>query len=454
MPLATTLTRPTGPPAEPRTPAGARGATPASGVLAALGVLALWGGVVLAGHLVGHALLVRDYRVHIGAPPLVGGGDVRVSWRLGGAVLLAAAAVAGAPALAAALRWRLLLVAAWAGGAAWAVLLAASDGWAAIPAPLTSRYEYLAAVGRAEHAPGGFLRTFVAVLPGYPTHVKGHPPGLLLVLTGLDRIGLGGATAAAVLVIAGGALVGPATLVALRAVAGEATARAAAPFLVLTPAAVWVATSADGLFAGVSACGIALVALAVTAPSGRRAAAAAPALAGGLTLGGALFLSYGIAPLGLLVAGLLVWRRAWLTGALVAAGVLAVVLAFAAAGFFWPDGLHATSRLYHAGVASRRPYGDFLLIDLAAFLVALGPAAVAGVARLRDRRAWLLAGGGLAAVLAAGLSGLSRGETERIWLPFVPWVLVATAALGRSRRWLALQLLVGLVVQATVRSPW
>jgi hypothetical protein len=419
------------------------------GALAAIG---LWAAAIVAGQRLGQALYEHDFRVHIGDAPLVGSADVRVSWRLGGAVLLAAAAVAYAPALAGRLRWRPLLAAAWAAGAAWAVLLAAADGWAALPAPLSSRYEYLAGLDRAQHAPGGFLRSFVADLPGYPTHVKGHPPGLLLLLSWLDAIGLGGATAATVLVIAVGALAAPAVLVALRAVADEATARAAAPYLVFAPAAVWVATSGDALFAGVAACGVALVAVAVTAaPAGRRAGTA---LAAGLVLGVALHLSYGIAPLGLLVVALLAWQRAVLVGVVAAAGVLAVVAAFSAAGFFWPDGLSATKALYEAGVASRRPYADFLLINVAAFLIALGPVAVAGVARLRDRRVWVLAGGALATVLAADLSGLSRGETERIWLPFVPWVLVATAALGPSRRWLALQVLLGLAVQATVRSPW
>lgn len=421
---------------------------------ASLAAALLWVAAILVGRHLGHDLYAADYRVHIGDAPLVGTQDVRVSWRLGGAVLLAAAATAWGPGLAARLRWSALLAAAWAAGAAWAVSLAAGDGWRALPAPLRSRYEYLAAVDRVQAAPGGFLRTFtdLDVLRHYPTHVKGHPPGFVLLLAGLDDVGLGGARVAAVLVIAVGALVAPAALVAVCAVADEGAARAAAPFLALTPAAVWVATSADAFFAGVSAVGVMLAALAVTAAPGRRRAALA--LGAGLVLGGALHLSYGIAPLGLLVAVLLVWRRAWSAGALMAAGVLAVGGAFTAAGFFWVDGLQATKTLYDAGVASRRPYADFLVIDLAAFGVALGPAAVAGLVRLRDRRVWVLAGGAVAVVLAALLSGLSRGETERIWLPFVPWVLVGTAALGASRRWLALQLLVGLTVQATVRSPW
>lgn len=452
MPSATITTRPAGPPPAPAAPPPvARPARPRHR-FAAIAAITLWAASIVAGHRLGYALDSRDFRVHIGDPPLVGSQDIRISWRLGGAVALAALASVYAPRLAARLRWGALLAAAWAGGAAWAVLLAVGDGWSALPAPLESRYEYLAGLDRARAAPGGFLRSFVDVLPSYPTHVKGHPPGFLLVLRWLDGAGLGGARNAAILVITVGALAAPAALVALRAVAGEAAARRAAPFLVLTPGAVWIATSGDALFAGVSACGVALVAVAVTAPpSGRRTVTA---VAAGVVLGAALHLSYGIAPLGLLVVTLLAWRRALVVGALAAAGVAAVVAAFSIAGFFWPDGLSATRDLYHAGIASRRPYADFLVINLAAFLIALGPAVVAGLMRLRDRRVWVLAGGALAAVAAADLSGLSRGETERIWLPFTPWLLVATTALGGSRRWLVLQVLLALVVQATVRSPW
>ncbi len=423
----------------------------------AIAALLLWALVVVVGYRLGYALNSRDPRVHIGNAPLVGSRDVRISWRLLAAVVLAVGAVTAGPLIAARATWRMLLGASWAAGATWAVALAAGDGWRALTAPLESRYEYLAAVDRigSTHA---FLSSFTEQLATYPTHVKGHPPGLVLLLARLDDAGLGGSTVATALVIAVGALVAPATLVAVRAVADQRTARLAAPYLAFTPAAVWVATSADAFFAGVTACGIAAVAVAATRePRGGRGAdrrADATAVAGGVLLGLALHLSYGAGPLGLLVAAVLIRRRAVRIGILAAAGTAAVFAIFLAAGFWWLGGVQATRVLYDAGVASRRPYADFLLINLAAFAIALGPAAVAGLARLRDRRVWVLSGGALAAVVFADLSGLSRGETERIWLPFVPWVLVATVALRGSRRWLALQVLLGLTVQATARSPW
>jgi hypothetical protein len=239
----------------------------------------------------------------------------------------------------------------------------------------------------------------------------------------------------------------------MRALAGEARARDAAPFLVFTPAAVWVATSLDALYAGVCAVGIALFALACAAPSsGRRAALLA--LAAGLVLGAALELSYGVATLGAVVLAIALGRRR--PGALAWAGMgVALMLgAFLAARFNWLDGLHATREQYLAGVAQRRPYASFLVISLAAFALAVGPAAAAGLARLRDRGVWLLAGGALVALAAADLSGMSKGETERIWLQFAPWLLVATAALQRSRGWLAVQVALALVLALVVRSPW
>jgi len=411
----------------------------------------LWVGVVIAGHLLGASLVARDRFVLISSPPLVGELDLRIDLALVPAIVLAVAAVRWAPPLAARLRWRVLLVATWAAGVAWALALAASAGLDAIAAPLSTRYEYLAAVPSVE-SPGSFLTGFVGALGTYPIHVKGHPPGMVLVLWLLDSVGLGGAQVAAALVIGVGALAAPAALVALRAVADEGWARRAAPFVAFTPAAVWIATSADALFSGVAACGLALAALALYSDARHRALVLG--LAAGIVLGGALMLSYGIAPLGAIVLVLAIARRAWRALLAIATGVAGVAAAFALAGFWWPAGLAATRDLYFEGVASRRPYEAFLLISLAAFALTVGPAAAAGAARLQDRRVWLVVGAGLMSVAAADLSGLSRGETERIWLIFVPWIGLAAAALVHQRRWLALQLALAIALQAGVRSPW
>jgi hypothetical protein len=412
-----------------------------------------WVLVVVAGHVLGAALYARDPLVHIGAPPLVGSFDLRLSTRVLPVLALAAAAVAWAPALAARMPWRGLLAASWAAAAGWAIALATTDGWGALAAPLTSRFELLTAVPLVD-SPDRFLQTFADALPAYATHVQGHPPGGVLLLWALDRAGLGGAEAAAALALAGGAITAPAALVALRALAGETHARAAAPFVAFTPAAVWMATSFDALYAGVSAAGIALVALACTEPRRRRAALLA--LSAGIVLGAALQLSYGVAPLAAVVIAIALGRRRPAVLALAGAGVALVLGALLAARFNWFEGLQATREQYLAGVSRRRPYAEFLVISLAAFALAVGPAAAAGLARLRDRGVWLLAGGTLAALAASDLSGMSKGETERIWLPFAVWVLVATVALPRRgvRWWLGAQALTGLLLEHLLRTPW
>ncbi len=108
-------------------------------------------------------------------------------------------------------------------------------------------------------------------------------------------------------------------------------------------------------------------------------------------------------------------------------------------GFFWFDGLAATREQYFAGIASSRPYALYLFADFAIFAVILGPAIAVALARLRDRRLWVVVGGGLAAVGIAALSGMSKAEVERIWLPFAPFVtaagaVLATGAAGAAER--------------------
>jgi hypothetical protein len=65
----------------------------------------------------------------------------------------------------------------------------------------------------------------------------------------------------------------------------------------------------------------------------------------------------------------------------------------------------------------------------------------------------------LAAVLcivAADASLLSRAEVERIWLPFVPWLLLGVALLPSRwrRRLFATQLVAALVVQTLLYTRW
>jgi hypothetical protein len=411
--------------------------------------------VIAVAHLLLERLQVAGANIRIQAAPLVGTFELRVSARLFAALAVGGLVVFAAPRLTERVDWRSLLVASAAAAALWAVSLALVDGAQGLTRPLEARTEYLVDVVSVG-SPGAFLSTFVDRIRDYSIHVQGHPPGMLLVLSALDSIGLGGSGWAAAVCIAGGAAAVPAVLVAARDVAGEQIARRAAPFLVVTPAAIWIATSADAFFMGVSAWAVALVVLA-TGCHGRRSAAYA--IAGGLLFGASAFLSYGLVLLAVVPVVVAFHRRRLRPLALAALGAAPVFLAFLAAGFWWVAGLLATRERYFAGVGSRRPYLDFLVANAACLAIAVGPAVPVALARLRDRRLWLLVGGALVVVGAAMISGMSKGEVERIWLPFAIWLLPAGAVLaaGRPRgatRWLGFQATTAIVVATLVKTSW
>lgn len=439
-------------------PAGQERDEPPPGRWAPVLALGVWA-VLIAGALVwGRWLMAQGYRMKVAAPPLTGHYDPLFTPLAAPALALAAVAVARGRDLARRLPWRRMLVAAGIAAAAWAMALAVMEGVRGIPDPARSPLEYLPDVALVG-SPVEFLRHFIERIDGYTPHVRSHPPGMILILWGMSRIGLDGAWPAALLMIAGGAVAVPAVLVALRDVAGEARARVAAPFVALAPAAVWVATSGDAFFAGVAGWAVTLLVLA-TGRRDRRGDGLA--VAGGALFGIALFLSYGFVVLGLIPLAVAAARRRVRPLVLAVPGVVAVAALFAAAGFWWTEGLGATHEQYLAGVSRLRPYWYFVVANPAALAIALGPVTAVALARLRDRRAWLLAGGALLAVVAANLSGLSKGEVERIWLPFVPWILVATCAFadaehgtaGPARAWLGAHLVAGITVQVGVRSPW
>ncbi|WP_405151240.1 hypothetical protein OG589_20075 [Sphaerisporangium sp. NBC_01403] len=364
---------------------------------------------------------------------------------------------------------------------AWTILLAISaDGLAA---PFTHREEYLAVLPAVGHDPLGWLAGFTQRLPEYPTHVRGHPPLPVLVVWALAAVGLGGPLWAAILVI----LVGCSAMVAIgltvRRLAGEEAARRALPYLALTPASVWIATTMDAFFAGAGAWGVALLVLG-------RSTAARTWFAGGagVLLGALPYLSYGLVPylvIPLAVAVLVRLPRPAVLAAL--AGAAAVTGVFAAAGFSWLAGVAATHAEWAADPGAARPYLYFLVANLAVLALITGPATTAGLVHaghhLTHCPAVTAVGGnprahipmsgiaaavmnlarrhGIAAVVAAALvavlaldvSGVTRGEVERIWVPFAVWIGLS-AAYAPGRRMLAAQVVTGLLLQGLVASPW
>ncbi|MFI0964194.1 hypothetical protein ACH4S8_22695 [Streptomyces sp. NPDC021080] len=60
----------------------------------------------------------------------------------------------------------------------------------------------------------------------------------------------------------------------------------------------------------------------------------------------------------------------------------------------------------------------------------------------------------LLALLVADLSGMSKAETERIWLPFAMWLLPAGAFLPRPRAWLIAQAATALLLNHLLLTGW
>ncbi len=143
---------------------------------------------------------------------------------------------------------------------------------------------------------------------------------------------------------------------------------------------------------------------------------------------------------------------------------LAVVAAFWAAGFWWLEGYQTLVVRYYQGKGRLRQYSYWVWADLVVAAIAVGPAVVAGLGRtVAAARRWreapptvLLAGAAALAVLGATVSGLSKSEVERIWLPFLLWLVPLTALLpaAHSRRWLAASAGWALAVGIVFRTTW
>ncbi|KOV77241.1 membrane protein [Streptomyces sp. NRRL WC-3723] len=426
--------------------------------------------LVLVAVLVGRHIQDTRRTLFVHWPPLFADWDPHVGPGTPSAVLVAVAVVAYGPAVAARLPWRGLLPAAWAAALAWTWSLALIDGWQrGVAGRLTTRNEYLTVIGRFHDLPAalrGFTHHIVSGSPHpWPAHIAGHPPAATVTFVLLDRAGLRGGGWAGAWCVTVGATACVAVLVAVRALADERLARRAAPFLVLAPAAVWVGASADGYFAAVAAWSVALLALAVT---GRSVAWAAGS---GLLYGLTCYLSYGLALFALIGAAVLVaGRHRGHTGPVLAvlfvAGAAVVPAAFTLAGFDWWEGYRLLVTRYYQGVGGIRPYGYWVWANLACTVLVTGLATAAGLRRTAtplarhraapsaESRLALLVAAALVALLAADLSGMSKAETERIWLPFAMWLLPACALLPRPRVWLTAQATLALLLNHLLLTGW
>jgi hypothetical protein len=381
--------------------------------------------------------------LYAGAAPLFGDWLPHVGWGTVPALVIAAMVVMFGPELAERLPMRRLLVLAWVTSIGWAFALAMVDGWQrGFAGRLADPNEYLHEVGGITDIPAmlrGFSDRILDFQPdSWTTHVSGHPPGALLFFVLLDRAGLGGGAWAGLACMLIGCSAVVAVAVALSALGAEDRARAALPFLTLAPAALWLAVSADAMFAGVTAWAVALLAIA-TRPSSRPIVAAAA----GLLFGLGIYFSYGLVLMAIPAVAVLIAGRTVRPLLPALAGALAVCVAFTMSGFWWVDGYHLVVQRYYQGIASERPFAYWSWGNLAATVCAVGSATVLVIA-------------GLCAILVADVSGLSKAETERIWLPFATWLVAATAFLPKSgaRAWLAAQALGTLLIAHTILTNW
>ncbi|WTG30732.1 hypothetical protein OH780_09310 [Streptomyces decoyicus] len=434
--------------------------------------------LVIVAAVVGTVIERANGSLHVNWPPLYASWFPHLGPGTPAALVVAVVVILHGPSLAARLPWRRLVLAGWAATMAWTAALALIDGWrTGIAGRLTTAYEYLTVIRRFDDlgpALRGYTQHILDNAPDHwPAHVAGHPPAAVLTFVGLDRIGLGGGGWAGVWCITVGTSAVAAVLVALRALTDEPTARRAAPFLVLAPAAVWVGTSADGYFAAVAAWSLALLALAATRRTGHPAAAA---LGSGLLFGLTCYLSYGLILVALIAAAILLLTRTVRPLPLVAAGAAVVAAVFTLAGFSWWEGYHLLVERYYQGAAAVRPYAYWVWGNLACTVLITGLATVAGLRRVlvaaptalrglrpsagplrapSDRLAVLVLAV-LLALLVADLSGMSKAETERIWLPFAVWLPAACAVLPTARRrtWLTAQAVLALLVNHLLYTGW
>ncbi len=437
--------------------------------------------LVLASTLIGYHLLRAGEPINAGAPPLRGKWDFHLGVGTVLAPLIAVVVVTYGVSWVRRARWAVLWPMTWVLTAGWGLAVAWINPWSrGVTEPLISRYDYLAAVPRVDDL-GVFFQTFTRSVPidsatAWPTHVAGHPPVALLPFVLLERVGLSGPGPAAALIVVLGASASVALLVATRALIDLDAARRLAPFGMLAPGVIWSVVSVDALFAATVAWAVALIALACTT-TGRRADIAA--ICGGSAMGLSIYLSYGMVLALGIGAAVLLSRGRWRTLLLVVLGFVVVVLVVTVSGFSWLDGYSVVVDRYYDGIGAVRPYSYWVWANLAAFSLAIGPAAIVGVRRsgaavvasTRVSPGWtsaratlrspvgstaLVTAAALACVVVATLGGLSKGEVERIWLPFGTWVLFAVTAIppNRARLWLSAQAIVVIVLAHIALTPW
>lgn len=401
--------------------------------------------------------LDEDVRVHW--PPLHADWDPRVGVLTLPAMVVGVLLVVALPWIARSLPWRALLATAFATTWVWIVALAMTEGTEGLARTFERRQEYVydaQSVGSIHT----MLQTFVDRIPmdapdNWYVHVAGHPPGALLYFVGVDRLGITDPFWIGVVCVTIASTAIVAVMITLRTLGHERTARAAMPWIVLAPTAVWMGVNGDAVFTAVAAWGLALLAIAAK----RRRVI--PAVGAGVLLGYCVYLSYGLVLLGILALAVLLIARTWRPLPWAVGGALVVAAGFTLGGFAWWEAYPVLRERYYDGIASERAFSYWVWGNIAAWTFTAGlavwaafPAAVRAVRR-RNVLAQLAAAAVLT-IVVADLSGMSKAEVERIWLPFTIWIVALPALL--PERWhrplLLSQVVLALLAQHLILTRW
>lgn len=367
-----------------------------------------------------------------------------------------------------ALNWAPYLAAVFAGSWLWTAALAHVGGKESVSKVFARPSEYFVGAKEVSSIPA-FLSGFIEKVPlrapdHWPIHIAGHPPGATLFFILLGRIGIEDPYTAGVIVMTLGCTGVVAVLLTVKTLASQELARRAAPWLIAAPAAIWMGVSADALFTAVAAWGLALLALAATTDrSSRLIGFGLPA---GLLLGLCVYLSYGLLLLGILAIAVIYLGGRWTALPWALGGALLVVAAFTLAGFRWWEGFPVLVTRYYDGIQHKRQFGYWVWANLGAWTFTSGLAVWAafprGIAEAwrgtdKGRRVVAVLGcAGFVSILVATLSGMSKAEVERIWLPFTIWTLVLPSLL--PLRWqrplLATQMASAVAIEYLLTTQW
>ncbi len=285
-----------------------------------------------------------------------------------------------------------------------------------------AKNEYLPGLGAFDYGTGFFLDRFAELTSSLPVNVAGHPPLLMLVLhwTGITTAGQMAALCIACFAALPAATYALASVLELERVA----VRQAAVLCALSPVAIlYGVTSADVTMAAAGAGASALL-----CARGRL-----PRALGVVAFLLCSLLSWALLAVGAFTAVAVLRRDGWrpALGLAVACGIVLLggqgLLALTT-GYDPIGALKEVEAYYRQSVASVRPYWYWVIGSSVAFALMLGPAIAGGAIAAIRRGAAPAALGLLVVVLVASLAGFTKAETERIWLPFVPWACVAAAA--------------------------